>query len=159
MAICLALGSGELSASEGIRLFEIERSQNANVLCYDANLADPSHFSATDPIKAYWIMKARDGHKEEMTSFERNHVYGFKVQESDNQSSLVLMIHALESRPIHVSIRDGGLLTEMEMSGHLAVLEMVFVKTSHGLIPGVEWVRLSGHDPETSAPLEEVIHP
>src|SRR5689334_9122752 len=39
-------------------LFVIERSKNANVIHYDAHVAKDGSLVASEPVVAYWIMKA-----------------------------------------------------------------------------------------------------
>lgn len=153
------LGSRDVSGTEAIRLFTIGKSQNANVMCYDAILADASHFSATEPISAYWLMKADAGQREDMTWLEREHVYGFTSQLNASRTSVVLRIHALESRAIYVALAAGLPRAEAEVNGRIAILDGVFVKTSHGVFPGVDSVRLTGRDPASGVQAVEVVHP
>ena len=142
-----------------MRLFEIERSLNSNVLRYDANITSHGLFSGVDPISAYWLMNAEDGHEEGLTWFEREHVYGFSVQMNPARTSLTMVIHALSSRPIFVSLIQGGVKAETEISGKSAILDKVFVKTGTGILHSVDWVELFGVDPDTGAPLRETLKP
>ncbi len=146
-------------ATRSVRLFEIDRSLNSNLLCYEAELTEHGRFKATDPISAFWLMNAEDGRQEAMTWFEREHVYGFSVQMNPARTSLTLRIRALESRPVFVTLTHDGAQAEMEIAGHRAILSKVYVQTGHGLLPGVEWVKLIGVDPGSRAALQETLHP
>jgi hypothetical protein len=146
-------------SSQVTRLFQIDRSLNANIVCYDATVTRRGLFSPTKPIIAYWLMNAEDGRKEEMTWFERAHVYGFTLQINPNRSSLIMHMDALGSRPISVSVLHGEPRAEIEINGRRVFLDRVFVEGSSSIFHSVAWVRLTGRDPETNVSVTEVIHP
>ena len=53
------------------RLFIIERSKNANVVCYDANMTKDGKIDKEKPVDAYWIMYAENAGREEISAFEK----------------------------------------------------------------------------------------
>jgi hypothetical protein len=52
-------------------LFIIERSKNANVVHYDAQLTADGEIDPNEPVIAYWVMLATDGHREELNWIEK----------------------------------------------------------------------------------------
>src|SRR5438477_12797965 len=69
-------GGGAVSSEP---LFVIERSTNANVVHYDANVKPDGQLDPRQPISAYWVMAAEDGRREELSVFERSRAYGFTI--------------------------------------------------------------------------------
>jgi len=63
---------------DATRLFQIDRSKNANIVCYDVRL-DGTGSLQKDPLDIYWLMKATDGSRESLGVFERAHAYGADV--------------------------------------------------------------------------------
>ena len=57
------------------RLFYIQRSTNANVVVYDANLI-AGKLNAKDPVYTYWYRYGEKGQKEELTTIQRTLAYG-----------------------------------------------------------------------------------
>jgi len=52
-------------------LFRIERSKNANVVQYDAQLTPEGKLKPEKPVIAYWIMNANSGEKEDLNWVEK----------------------------------------------------------------------------------------
>jgi hypothetical protein len=140
-------------------LFTIARSTNANVVRYTANVTNAGTFDSAEPISAYWIMLAEDGHREELTSFEESHLYGFDVSRDSTGSALALSIKAMEKFPIRVFLSGGVALAGAEIAGHRAFLKEIFVQMGRGLFPSVDFIRLSGNQEESGQRIEGVIHP
>src|SRR4051812_39932040 len=60
-------------------LFTITRNINANVLKYAVRTSKDGLLDPSEPIEAYWLMKAEDGRREELTWTERHLAYGFSA--------------------------------------------------------------------------------
>jgi hypothetical protein len=140
-------------------LFVIKRSTNANYVNYVANLTNQGSFDAKEPISAYWTMAATDGHREELTWFERDHAYGFTIRRDATGKSIIIITEAMNKLPIRVFITGGVAQAEIEIGGHPAFLKRVFVQASHGLFPGVDWIELSGIDTITGSQVKVKIRP
>src|SRR4051812_47977997 len=69
------------AAAKTVPLFTIQRTENTNELVYEARLA-PGGLDTKDPIKVYWVMKAEDGHLEDLTEAEKQMAYGVRVEKS-----------------------------------------------------------------------------
>jgi hypothetical protein len=140
------------------RLFSIERSTNANYVCYDLNLNDDGAIDPEKPIHAYWVMAAQDGHREELTGLEKSFAYGFSTRR-DLNGNLILTTQALSSQPILISITDGEAKAETEVNGHRILLKKAFAKAGGGLFPHVDYIRLTGSDMSSGAGVEMTLHP
>jgi hypothetical protein len=145
-----ALGGLERGARAGTPsspppLFVIARSKNANVVRYDARLVRPGHLDPAQPIRAYWIMHAEDGRREELTFMERKLAYGWSVS-FDSEGELKLRLKAFEQRDIRVaSDENGGFHAVTRIARRHAVLERIYVASDeHALLPSVRYVDVVG---------------
>jgi hypothetical protein len=63
LAAACVIAAAMLAAQTTQPLFTIERSKNANVLHYEANLTAQGELDPKEPIVIYWIMKAEKGQR------------------------------------------------------------------------------------------------
>jgi hypothetical protein len=139
-------------------LFVIERSTNANVVHYDVNLAPNGEIDPNRPIQAYWIMAALDGHREELSSFERSRAYGFTVEPGVDSHSFRIELVSQKRRAIDV-YRQGGLVrAETTIAGRRAYLTKIYVEAHKVLaVPTVRSIELFGVDVATGESLHETV--
>jgi len=143
-------------AQRKVSLFFIERSKNANIVQYDANLASDGLFDGRSPVSAYWIMKAEDGHREELNRIERELAYGFSARVVEDRRSVWLTLVASKQRPVRLILGDDGVVrSETQIAGRKAYLTKIYVKASEGVMPKVEYIELFGRDPKTGAAVYE----
>jgi hypothetical protein len=129
LAILLAgLPALALGAESFLPLFIIQRSANANVVHYDAKLTG-GKLDPQEPVIAYWIMAAEDGHREKLTFLERSEAYGFSTQRDGTSDSFTIRIVSDRQRPIHVTIKDGTALAQTNIGGHSAYLQRIYITT------------------------------
>jgi hypothetical protein len=137
-------------------LFRIERSTNKNVVQYDIRLTAEGTPDTRDPVAAYWIMLAEDGHREGLTFFEQQLAYGLDVARAPD--GLTLHLKAVKKRPVHIRRRGPRWEAQTTIAGRPAALRRVWVQCDGGLLgPVVHFVDLSGTDLETGRPLVERI--
>ncbi len=117
-------------------IFTIDKSTNANEVVYEVDLAN-----ASNPVHPYWIMRAQDGHLEELTSIERSRAFGISIT-SRNASGLQFKIVALQSHPVTVKTDPNthALYATMNLDGSDRILVNCFLHLSGGLIPSVSTV-------------------
>ena len=137
----------------------LKRNTNENVLYYVANLTKQGKFDPYEPISAYWIMAAEDGHKEELTWYEKEHVYGFSIHRDSTGQSIILKIKAMDKLPVRVVVVAATARAEIEIAGKMAYLDRIFVKVNHGLFPGVDSINIIGSDVTTGREIQEIIRP
>jgi len=140
-------------------LFVIERSQNANVVHYEAKLVD-GKLDAKQPVIVYWIMAAQDGHRQDLNLLERNEAYGFSTQPDGSPGAVVMKLVSDKQRPIHLALKDGAVRAETSIGGHQAYLQKIFITTRKRLTINVAVsAELYGVDAETGeARYEKVMH-
>jgi hypothetical protein len=78
----LLISIGTLSAVGDFSqsLFVLERSTNANVIHYDAQITSDGTIDPKEPVIAYWVMSAEKNEKrEELNALEKSLAYGFAI--------------------------------------------------------------------------------
>jgi len=60
-------------------LFFIKRNTNKNIVVYESNFDTNGYLDKKQPIKISWIMKEKNGEREELSYIERKLAYGIKV--------------------------------------------------------------------------------
>jgi Domain of unknown function (DUF4833) len=137
-------------------LFVIERSLNANIVVYDANRGPDGRLVVSQPVKAYWILNAKQGQRQELTALERSRAYGLTVAPRKRSGRYTVVLKARPGWPILVRVRRGCPIAIAKIDGHRAVVRRLFVKTTEKIfIPHVDYVEIFGEDLETGAPLYE----
>src|SRR5262249_14326667 len=84
-------------------LFVIERSNNANIVVYDANRGPTGDLVVSKPIVAYWLLNAEQGKRKELNLIEWQRAYGFDVKPGDTPGTYAMAFKADRKR--HLTIR------------------------------------------------------
>jgi hypothetical protein len=154
--ILIALQALPVGASCSPRLFAIERSKNANIVVYDAQLQGGS-YDAQKPVSAYWLMKAEKGQRQEMNFIEKMKAYGFKVE--TEPSGMRMTMKALKDRPTRLVVAKGCPCAIMRIGGRDAFVGRIFIKTREGSDSNVEFIELSGRAVSNGRALRERFSP
>jgi hypothetical protein len=140
-------------------LFRIRRSTNANEIVYAAQLDEAGRLDEDDPLVAYWLMHAEDGHREGLNILEKMLAYGFSAEPAP-EGGFHVVLKAKKDRPVHLALRNGCPVAFIEIAGQPALLRSIFVQTSSGgVIPTVAHVDLTGVDPASGRDVSERILP
>src|SRR5690348_16962868 len=160
MAAGLALAAtSQASTARSQILFAIARSMNANVVRYEARLdagkLDPHH-----PLSAYWMMHAEDGHREDLSWFERQFAYGWSLVSRVEPYRVELRLTAFPKRTVLVRVDAAGVArAELQIAGRSAALHRIFVQLADGSGPTVRHIDLLGTDLASGKPLRERLEP
>lgn len=154
LALFLVLRSGPQDT--GPTLFIIQRSTNANEVHYDIQAAADGTLDK-EPVVAYWVMKAKDGGREDLTFFERKMAYGFEVLEPDTTGEREMKLVAWEDRKIVLTkTKEGKWRARTKIDGKDAYLTRLFIQTDEGgLTPSVVHVDLFGEEVDGGDPVQE----
>jgi hypothetical protein len=136
-------------------LFTLERTSNTNQVVYEANLDN-----SDNPIHAYWIMRAQDGHTEELTSTERTRVYGTKLISATPEVAQFSIV-SFQSRPITVRLdpTTHAPYATMNMNHQDRILIDFFLNLGGFLIPHVNSVDLTYEDTLDGPALHDTFNP
>ena len=131
-------------------LFIIERSKNANVVHYDARLTAAGEIDPNEPVIAYWVMLATDGHREELNWIEKKKAYGFHIKPDPSVNGYKMTMVAVPQGQITVKKDGNAIRAELVIDGRPAVLEKIYINASDGLLgPKVHYIELYGKDIKT----------
>lgn len=130
-------------------LFKIERSKNANIVQYDAQVSPDGSLLKKKPVVAYWVRLAEQGQVQEL-SWIQKFVYGFKAR-FDKSGETIDLDMAVDIDRIITVIRDGDeYRATIIIDGALTYFEKIFVSSSRkGWKITVYYVELYGQDVET----------
>jgi hypothetical protein len=141
-------------------LFIIERSTNANVVHYDTRLTADGKLDPKEPVIAYWVMRAEDGHREELTGMEKEKVYGFDIKPDPSVNGYKMTLMAAPQQQITVKKAGDAIRAEMVIGGQPAVLEKIYINASGGLTgTKVHDIMLYGKDLKTGRKCSQKIVP
>ena len=131
-------------------LFKIERSKNANIVQYDAQLGPDGKLQKKEPVVAYWIRLAEQGQVEKLSWVQRVFAYGFKAKLDRDRETAALDMSADFGRPIIV-IREGDQYrATAPIDGSQSYLEKIFIQAhGKGISVTVEYIELFGEDMKT----------
>ncbi len=136
-------------------LFNIERSQNANIVQYDVVLNEDGDLNRDDPVISYWIRKAEDGRRQQLSLLERKLAYGFKTRVLDDGTVLMDMVADIR-RMVRVERKGDRWVALTRIDGHSAAIDRIYVTLEESKpLPKVEYVDLYGSDVVTGESVHE----
>jgi hypothetical protein len=140
----------DAGADPTTRLFCIERSKNANVACYDVRRVRDGGIDLRSPLDAYWIMRAENGRRQELTWLERKMAYGFRAVGEGASTQVTVELTALPGRALTIRRQGKTFRAEAAVAGRRSSLRRVYVHAVDGaVLPRVLSVDLWGTDLET----------
>jgi hypothetical protein len=132
-------------------LFIIQRSKNANVVHYDAQLTADGKLDPKVPVIAYWVMLARDGRRMNLNWVEKKMAYGINIKPDPSVNGYKMTIVAATQRSITVKKVGSTVRAEIVIDGRPAILEKMYINASERLTgPKVHYLELYGKDVQTA---------
>ena len=141
------------------RLFIIERSKNANIVCYDVNLDSQGQIVKEDPVKAYWLLYAeKNGEMEKLSIFDKK-AYGFKVEYNEQSKNYDFSLKAVEDKQMTIDMYANIPKVTIQINDKKCFLEKVYISSKDGAfgIPKVSFYTLYGEDVLTGNKVEQKI--
>lgn len=129
-AVFLVAQLASAQSRETVELYRIERSLNANVVHYDANLTPEGDLHPSKPVDAYWILHEKGGKRQELTKIDKEMAYGFKVERDPGADIVIMRPSPNPRREIKVHKVNERWRAETLINGQPAFLERIYVKTS-----------------------------
>jgi len=141
-------------------LFIIERSTNANVVHYDAQLTADDKLDPEEPVIAYWVRLAEDGRRQDLNWIEKTMAYGVNVKVDPSVNGYQMTIVAASQRAITVKKVGSVVRAEIVIDGQPAILEKIYLDASVSMTGlTVNYLELYGKDVQTSEKRYEKIIP
>ena len=131
-------------------LFKIERSKNANIIQYDAQIGSNGKLLKKEPVIGYWIRLAEQGQVQELSWIQSTFAYGFKTKYNQaNDTATVDMVVDI-GRPITVQRMKGKYIATVDLDGTPSQLVRIFIEAhGKGARVTVEYVEIFGTDLKT----------
>ena len=143
------------------RLFFIQRSTNANVVVYDANLI-AGKLNAKDPVHTYWYRFGEKGQKEELTTIQRTLAYGLYTTAVPGALN-TYEGHFLAYRKRKFMVKQdasGDPIALFPINGKMQILKRVFVTVDDSkFMTTVNYIELFGKDPVSGRDVYEKFKP
>jgi hypothetical protein len=141
-------------------LFIIERSKNANVVHYDAQLTADGKLDPMEPVIAYWVLLAENGRREKLNWVEEEQAYGFTIKPDPSVNGYKMTLVAAPKQQITVRKAKSAVRAEVVINGRPAVLEKIYINASDGLTgPDIQYIEVYGKDLRTGKKRREKMAP
>jgi hypothetical protein len=152
--------SGMALAQSSQPLFLIERTKNVNKLYYEANITKGGEINAREPIRAFWIMWAKDstGQTTEPLSYiEKKMAYGYNVEQDPSGRHFNMTLKPFKERLIKIVMLNGTARAEMLINGQPSKFEKMYIYSKGDSKP--DSIKLYGIEIESGARKYELVIP
>ena len=159
--LAVLLAAASMGATQTTQpLFHIERTMNANKLYYEARIGADGAIDASDPVKAYWIMWAKDPSgktTEGMNLLERTKVYGYNIKPDASGKRFNMTLKPFKDRLIKVYMARDTVRAEMIIDGRPSYFTKMFIYSKGNSKP--DSIKLYGTDVELGSKTYEMFVP
>ncbi len=160
LLLAVLSGAPPASACKDAPMFTLGRNKNANVVQYSGCLGADGKLDPKTPFEAYWLMNAKDGHRQSLTEMENKLAYGFKASPGRAGSLYGLSLVAFPDRGLQVLPHGDGFQAVTVINGVPSRLVRVFVTAKEELgDPKVQYVDLFGESVRDGSPTQERLYP
>ena len=149
LSVCLFFGPLVLYATQLDRqsLFKIERSKNANIIQYDAQIKPDGKLDKKNPVIGYWIRLAEQGQVQKLSWLQSKFAFGFKASPNTDSEGVSLDMAVDLGRLIKIQRYDKVYRATIDIDGRLSQLEKIYIHSSgRGLSVTVNYIDLYGID-------------
>ena len=144
-------------------LFYIQRSKNTNAIVYELNRGSDGRPDPLHPVHIYWIRYSSDSTTAELTYIQDRFAYGVSVGPHENKGqSFRLRFNAYDKKDLYIMpLKNDSYGAFMKINGQMAQLKKIFISITGGTFwfPAIDYIELTGSDPETGATVIERFKP
>lgn len=162
LSLFMACSAGLLYAAEPEKqgLFRVERSKNANIVQYDAQISPDGKLYRDEPVVAYWIRMAEEGQVEKLSWIQWVFAFGFDTVMGTDGESAEMLMRGGKDRAIKV-IREGDRYCGVvPIDGAPSCIEKIYVNANRkGLNANVKYFELWGFELGSGTPRYEKVLP
>ncbi len=128
-------------------LFKIERSKNANIIQYDAQVGSDGRLDATEPVVAYWVRLAEQGQMQELSWLQKEFAFGFDADYDPANDSVAIEMAVDIGRSIMVVPDGDRYRARTTIDGSQAYLKKIYIKArKRNFLIKVFYIDLFGED-------------
>jgi Domain of unknown function (DUF4833) len=138
------------------QLFYLQRTSNTNTIVYELNLQNGT-IDKENPVKEYWIRYQEKGQREDLNYIQRKFAYGIKSKKiAENQYELSFVSYKKYKMILKLA-PDNKFYVYTNINQKAVILNRIFIKINGGSFwsPNVEYVEISGTDPNTRSVVKE----
>lgn len=142
-------------------LFKIDRSRDADIICYDVVLDNYGKLDKESPVSIYWLRKTKDFVHEPLTMIQNRFSYGIRYYETSEHHAIFRFV-SFNDRDFKLERSlDGQYGVFTRLGDRLVKVERIYVQFGGGpyLTPVISEVILYGRDPESGILMTENIRP
>ena len=140
-------------------LFHIERSKNANIVQYDAQVTADGKLLKKKPVVGYWIRHNEQG-QEQKLSWIQKFVYGFNTKLDKSRETAEVDMKAAVGQVIKVVRHGDKYRAIITIDGALSYFEKMYIDANRsGWSLNVQYVELYGEDMKTGEARYEKLFP
>jgi len=148
--VCIT-STAQVAAANRQPLFSIERSKNANIVQYDAQVDANGRLVGEEPVVAYWIRLAEQGQIKELSWAQWLFAFGFDIKFIPESGTAELEMNAGIDRPFRIVSDGERFRARGVIDGSQAYLDRVFIKSQRkGFFVDVDYIELFGKDIESA---------
>ncbi len=138
------------------QLFYLQRTSNTNTIVYELNLQNGS-INKENPIKEYWIRYQEKGQREDLNYIQRKFAYGIKSKKIAENLYELSFVSYKKYKMILKLASDNKFYVYTNVNQKTFILNSIFIKINGGSFwsPNVEYVEISGIDPNTRSVVKE----
>lgn len=148
--VCIT-STAQVVAANRQPLFSIERSKNANIIQYDAQVDANGRLVGEEPVVAYWIRLAEQGQIKELSWAQWLFAFGFDIRFILESGTAELEMNAGIDRRISIVSDGERFRARIVIDRSQAYLDRVFIKSQrNGLFVDIDYIELFGEDIESA---------
>ena len=145
---------------EGLELFKIERSRDADEISYSLNIDSCGKLNADNPIKVFWVKNTKSGQVEPLTWIQKKYAYGVRYLKTNNANSKFCFVSYPE-REFTLKLTNLGYKVFTISDNQEIEVNKIFIQFNGGTfwIPVITKVELQGVQVSNNAIKIEIIKP
>jgi len=138
------------------QLFFLQRSQNTNTVIYELNLKN-GVMDTIEPVHIFWICYAEHGQREELTELQRKHAYGLAIKYITKDHYELRFLADKKYAMDLMKGPDNKFHIYRLVNQKRVIFSKIYLQIHGGtlLSPNIEYVVLTGIDPDTGSDVSE----
>ena len=147
--------------AEKDQLFYLQRDPDPNTVIYSINLED-GELNSSHPVKVHWIRYTEGNKRTSLSLIQRTMAYGVHhTKISDNEFDIRIQAYKDLSIRIRFSQQNKKYQAYTRVENKEIVLERIFVRINGGSLfkPKIQYVEISGYDPESKSKISHRFQP
>lgn len=148
----------QVTEAQNLRLFHMERNKNDSIVCYDLEISDNLTINSKHSIDIYWETPEKGNARNGLSIIQNKFAYGLTVEKIE-ESSVVFKLKAFPQRSVTAIYDAENRLAYAltDINGKTMILKKLYVYATPPHYTSVEYIVLTGIDPETGETAEETI--